>query len=48
MTDWPDPQLPERKTSRLEIGIVGALVVIPTLVFLWGLIEPIARSIWQS
>lgn len=48
MTDWPDPRIPEHKISRLEIGIVGAVVIIPTLMFLCGLIEPIARSIWQS
>ena len=48
MTDWPDPRIPEHKMSRLEISIVGALVVIPTLVFLWGLIEPIARSVLPS
>jgi hypothetical protein len=45
MKDWPDPRFPERDVSRLEIGIVGALVVIPTLLLLWGLIEPLIRSL---
>ena len=44
MKDWPDPRLPERKISQLEIVIVSALVIIPSLVFVWGLVEPVILS----
>jgi hypothetical protein len=48
MKDWPDPRFPERKTSRLEIGIVGAIVIVPTALFLWGLIARVIRSLLPS
>jgi hypothetical protein len=48
MSDWPDPRFPERKVSRLEIGIVAAIVIVPTALYLWGLIAPIFRSFLSS
>lgn len=47
MKDWTDPRLPERKTSRIEIAIISALVIIPPLVFVWGLVEPILSN-WHN
>jgi hypothetical protein len=48
MSDWPNPRFPERKVSRLEIGILGAIVIVPTALYLWGLIEPIIHSLLPS
>jgi hypothetical protein len=46
MADWHDPRFPERKVSRLEIGIISAIVMVPTALYLWGLIAPIIRTLF--
>lgn len=45
---WPDPRFPERNISRLEIAIVGALTIVPTAAYLYGLVEPFIRSLIPS
>lgn len=44
MKPWPDPHDTERPVSKTEIVIAGALTIIPILLSLCALIEPLLRG----
>jgi hypothetical protein len=36
MKDWPDPRFDRKPVSRIEIGFIATLTVLPTIVLLWS------------
>ena len=44
MKPWPDPRDTEKPVSNAEIVIAAALTIIPILLSLYALIEPLFRG----